>query len=88
MSTDLTTPPDDTAVTAALRAVMALDGMQHAEFAARLAAIDARFADSLGAMVLEAVGLTMPPPFRRRAPSEQFRRRIAELAREVGAVQS
>ena len=89
MSTNLTTgPADDTAVTAALRAVMALDGMQQAAFAARLATMDARFADELGVIVLEAVGLTMPPPFRRRGPREEFRRRIAKLAREVGAVQS
>ena len=84
MSTDLTTgPDDDTAVTAALRAVMALDGMQQAAFAARLAAMDARFADGLGVLVLDAVGLTMPAPPRRRGPSEEFRRRIAELAKEV-----
>jgi hypothetical protein len=88
MSTDFTTgPADDTAVTAALRAVMALDGMQQVEFAARLSAIDARFADGLGVMVLEAVGLTMPPPPRRRGPSAEFRQRIAELARDAGTTQ-
>jgi hypothetical protein len=88
MSTNLTTTPtDDIAVTAALRAVMALDGMQQAEFAARLSAIDARFADGLGVMVLEAVGLTMPPPPRRRGPSEEFCQRIAELARDAGTTQ-
>jgi hypothetical protein len=89
MSTNLTTTPtDDLAVTAALRAVMALDGMQQAAFAARLSAIDPRFADGLGVLIMDAVGLTMPPPPRRRGPSEQFRQRIAELAREVeGAVQ-
>jgi hypothetical protein len=88
MSTNLTTTPtDDLAVTAALRAVMTLDGMQQAMFAARLSAMDARFADGLGVMVLEAVGLTMPPPPRRRGPSEEFRQRIAELAREAGTTQ-
>jgi hypothetical protein len=88
MSTNLTTTPaDDIAVTAALRAVMALDGMQQAEFAARLAAIDARFADGLGVLIMDAVSLTMPSPPRRRGPSEGFRQRIAELVREVEAVQ-
>ncbi len=63
MSTNLTTgPTDDIAVTAALRAVMALDGMQQAAFAARLAAMDARFADGLGVLIMDAVGLPMPPP--------------------------
>lgn len=58
MSTDFTTgPADDTAVTAALRAVMALDGMQQAAFAARLSAIDPRFADGLGVLIMDAVGL-------------------------------
>lgn len=88
MSTNLTTgPTDDLAVTAALRAVMALDGMQQVEFAARLSAIDARFADGLGVLIMDAVALTMPPPPRRRGPSEEFRRRIAELARDAGATQ-
>jgi hypothetical protein len=88
MSTSFTTgPADDIAVTAALRAVMALDGMQQAEFAARLSAIDPRFADGLGVLIMDAVGLTMPPPPRRRGPSAEFRQRIAELAREAGAVQ-
>jgi hypothetical protein len=41
----------------------------------------------LGVMVLEAVGLTMPPPPRRRGPSEEFRQRIAELARDAGTTQ-
>jgi hypothetical protein len=84
MSTNLTTgPADDIAVTAALRAVMALNGMQQAEFAARLAAIDPRFADGLGVLLMDAVGLTMPPLPWQRAPSDQFRQRIADLAREV-----
>lgn len=67
-----TGPADDPAVTAALRALLALDATQLAALAQKLAAADATFSDRLADMLLANVGVALPPVM----PSERFLRAV------------
>ena len=79
VTTATTSPADDTAVTNALRALMALDAAQLATLAAKLATVDATFSDRLADMLLINVGVDLPPVM----PSEQFLRAVlANVERE------
>ena len=72
-------PDDDTAVTTALRALMALDAAQLADLAQKLAGVDATFSDRLADMLLGNLGVDAPPVM----PSERFLRAVlANVERE------
>ena len=67
-------PDDDTAVTTALRALMALDAAQLADLAQKLAGVDATFSDRLADMLLGNLGVDAPPVM----PSERFLRAVLQ----------